>query len=137
MTGIGFDNETQNRYTYEQGTQAHRAFLARTAREMENRQVCRLTDNLLQRVVTSEYDSCDRPMRVTHTEQGTHLYTGEVNYDSHINLSLFKEQTGGARKKTMPPPSPTMRKTSPSPSPIAPKELPWVAWATAMTPLPA
>ena len=65
---------------------------------MVHRQISHLTDSLLQRVVTSEYDSSNRPMRVTYTGQGAHLYTGEVSYDSHNNLSLFKEQTGTARK---------------------------------------
>ena len=84
MTGIRFDNEAQSRYNFEYGA---------------NGRVCRLTDTLLNRIVTSEYDSCDRPMRVTHTEQGTHLYTGEVSYDCHNSLSLFREQVGSARKK--------------------------------------
>jgi len=57
----------------------------------------RVTDNALSRSARSEYDTADRPMRATHTENGAHLYTGEAEYDAYNNLKTFKEKVGAAR----------------------------------------
>ena len=52
----------------------------------------RLTDTLLDCRIMSEYDTANRPMRITHMEgENTHLYTGQVEYDEYNNLKTFKE----------------------------------------------
>ena len=83
LKGVQFDGETSDAYTYEYGA---------------NGQVMRLTDTILDRRMMSEYDTANRPMRITHMEgEDTHLYTGQVEYDEYNNLKTFKEQVGTAR----------------------------------------
>ena len=83
LQSVQFDGETGDAYTYEYGA---------------NGQVMRLTDTILDRRMMSEYDTANRPMRITHMEgESTHLYTGQVEYDEYNNLKTFKEQVGTAR----------------------------------------
>ncbi len=79
MTGVQFGNLSSNVYTYEYGA---------------NGQVGRLTDSILNRIDTSEYDTANRPMRKTQMENGAHLYTGQVQYDAYNNLKTFQEKVG-------------------------------------------
>ncbi len=59
-----------------------------------NGQVAKLVDSILNRVTYSEYDVENRPMRITTTEGGSHVYTGQVWYDEYNNLKTFKEWVG-------------------------------------------
>ena len=81
-TKISFNGEDTPRYAYDYGP---------------NGQIARVTDTLLGRTASSEYDTANRPMRITHREDGAHLYTGEVAYDDYNNLATFKEQVGADR----------------------------------------
>ena len=82
VTGLKYDTETTNRYTYTYGA---------------NGQTAQVTDNNLGRTAQSEYDTANRPMRVKHMEGSAHVYTGEVEYDGYNNLQTFKEQVGASR----------------------------------------
>ena len=106
VTGIRIDSDTQDRYRYDYGVHG---------------EIARVTDNLLNRQATSEYDLANRPMRITRTEGGSqstneqggnqstneqgshpndsssHLYTGEVAYDGQSNLQKFTEKVGTAK----------------------------------------
>ncbi len=41
-----------------------------------------MCDSILDRITETEYDLSDRPCRIRMHENGQHLYTGEVSYDS-------------------------------------------------------
>ncbi len=62
-----------------------------------NGQVAQVKDSFLQRVSNSEYDTANRPMRITHMDGSSHHYTGEVSYDEYNNLKTFKEKVGSGR----------------------------------------
>ena len=79
LKAIQTDFRPKDLYTYEYGA---------------NGQVAQMKDNFLHRVSKSEYDTANRPMRITHTVGDSHLYTGEVEYDEYNRLALFKEQVG-------------------------------------------
>ena len=81
VTGVRFDSDASDRYTYDFGA---------------NGQVAKVTDTLLNRTAQSEYDVANRPMRVIHKQNGQHLYTGQVAYDAYGNLSQFSEKVGTA-----------------------------------------
>ena len=53
-----------------------------------------MRDTILNRTAYSEYDMANRPARIVHLEGNTHLYTGEVGYDSYNNLQSFSEKVG-------------------------------------------
>ena len=83
MTSIRYGNESENKkYSFDYGA---------------NGQVARVTNHELNRVVLSEYDVANRPMRITHMEGNNHVYTGEVTYDEHNNLARFEESVGSTR----------------------------------------
>ena len=83
MTSIRYGDESENkRYSFEYGA---------------NGQVARVTNHELDRVVLSEYDISNRPMRITHMEGDNHVYTGEVTYDAYNNLARFEETVGSDR----------------------------------------
>ena len=65
-----------------------------------NGQVGRLKDEILSREHVSEYDTANRPMRMTQKENGVHLYTGQVAYDEFNNLKRFKEKVGDTAYET-------------------------------------
>ena len=62
-----------------------------------NGRVARVYNKELDRIVLSEVDKCDRPMRITQMEAGNHVYTGEATYDAHSNLASFEEMLGNGR----------------------------------------
>ena len=64
-----------------------------------NGQVACVTNHELNRTVRSEHDVCNRPMRITHMEGTSHIYTGEVTYDKYNNLKRFEEMVGPARSE--------------------------------------
>lgn len=84
LTATRFTYDYEDRYTYAYGA---------------NGQVAEMMDNELLRVSRSEYDTANRPMRITHLHRdtGDHLYSGEVEYDEYNNLKTFKEQVGSDR----------------------------------------
>ena len=82
VVGVQFDNDASDRFTYEYSADG---------------QVARVVNNELNRTTLSEHDRSSRPMRITHTENGNHLYTGEVTYDNYNNLESFREQVGTSR----------------------------------------
>ena len=60
-----------------------------------NGQVAHVVDTALNRVQESEYDLANRPCRVKLHENGSHVYTGEVEYDgARGNLAKFTEKVG-------------------------------------------
>ena len=82
VVGVQYDDDETDRYSYEYGA---------------NGQVARVTNHELNRTVLSEHDSCSRPMRITHMEGDSHVYTGEVTYDQYNNLASFREEIGANR----------------------------------------
>lgn len=82
VTGVRYDNETTDRFSYTYGA---------------NGEVAQVKDNVRGTTVTSEYDVANRPQRKTTMEGSTHAYTGEVTYDQYNNLATFKEQVGSGR----------------------------------------
>ena len=82
VTGVRYDNETTDRFSYTYGA---------------NGEVAQVKDNVRGTTVTSEYDVGNRPQRKTTMEGSTHAYTGEVTYDQYNNLATFKEQVGSGR----------------------------------------
>ena len=82
VTGVRYDNETADRFSYTYGA---------------NGEVAQVKDNVRGTTVTSEYDVANRPQRKTTMEGSTHAYTGEVTYDQYNNLATFKEQVGSGR----------------------------------------
>ena len=85
VTGIAFDSDSYSRYYYEYNA---------------NGQVACVTDNDLNRIQESEYDLANRPCRVKLHQGGTHVYTGEVEYDPvKGNLSKFTEKIGAGYTK--------------------------------------
>ena len=81
VVGVQFDSDTADRFTYEYGADG---------------QVARVINNELNRVTLSENDRSSRPMRISHAENGVHLYSGEVTYDDYNRLESFREQVGAA-----------------------------------------
>ena len=80
ITGVRFNGETTPRYKYTYNA---------------NGQVANVVDNDLARVQQSEYDLANRPCRVKLHEGGSHVYTGEVEYDgARGNLAKFTEKVG-------------------------------------------
>ena len=80
ITGIRFNGETTPRYKYSYNA---------------NGQVAHVIDSELGRVQQSEYDLANRPCRVKLRENGSHVYTGEVEYDPvKGNLAKFTEKVG-------------------------------------------
>lgn len=81
LTGVKYDSESANRYTYEYG--AHGG-------------VARVTDAHLNRVTTTEYDLANRPRQVSTraADNNALIYQTTLNYDNYNNLSLFRERVG-------------------------------------------
>ena len=77
VTGVRFDAETTDRFTYEYGA---------------NGQIGRVTDHALGREISSEYDLANRPMNSVLRQGSQHLYTGSVGYDAYNNLQYFMEK---------------------------------------------
>ena len=82
LKGVQYDFHDEDAFLYEYGA---------------NGQVAQVTDNFQHCVTKSEYDASNRPMRITHMMNTTHLYTGEVEYDEYNNLKTFKEKVGSNR----------------------------------------
>ena len=82
LKSMQYGSDTSKKFSYEYGA---------------NGQVARVTNHERNRVVLSEYDVSNRPMRATHLEGDNHVYTGEVTYDSHNNLARFEESVGSDR----------------------------------------
>ena len=82
LTGVRFDSETADHFTYTYGA---------------NGAVTQVKDNIRGATATSEYDVANRPQRKITMEGTTHAYTGEVTYDQYNNIASFKEQVGSGR----------------------------------------
>ncbi len=81
LIGVKFDNSSAVRFAYTYGN---------------NGEVAQVIDSSLGRVVRSEYDLANRPIRkLTFTTAGTPIYEAQVGYDEYGNLSEFKETVAG------------------------------------------
>ena len=79
--GVKFDNSSTVRFAYTYGN---------------NGEVAQVIDSSLGRVIRSEYDLANRPIRkLTFTTAGTPIYEAQVEYDEYGNLSEFKETVAG------------------------------------------
>ena len=80
LTGMRYDSETVDRYTYEYGA---------------NGQAAEVTDNNLNRVARTEYDLADRPCQTELRDgSGNVLYRTGLKYDKLNNLQQFSERVG-------------------------------------------
>ena len=80
LTGLRYDDETSDRYTYEYGA---------------NGMAARVHDNNLGRSYETEYDLSDRPCQGTLTgADGHRLYRTTLEYTRHSNLNSFREEVG-------------------------------------------
>ena len=86
LTGIRYDNETEDRYGYEYDAGGN---------------VVRVSDKALGRVQQTEYDLTGRPMGTQLRDtDGNILYRTELDYDSQNRLEGFGEMMGGNSFKT-------------------------------------
>ena len=80
LTGLRYDDETSDRYTYEYGA---------------NGMAARVHDNNLGRSYETEYDLSDRPCQGTLVgADGHRLYRTTLEYTRHSNLNSFREEVG-------------------------------------------
>ena len=80
ITGLRYDDETSDRYTYEYGA---------------NGMAARVHDNNLGRSYETEYDLSDRPCQGTLIgADGHRLYRTTLEYTRHSNLNSFREEVG-------------------------------------------
>ena len=85
VKGVSINGEATPRYTYEYNARGQAAYLK---------------DSALNRVRQTEYDLADRPCRVQEYQGASHLYTGEVRYDTAKgNLQSFTERAGNSYTK--------------------------------------
>ena len=87
LTGVKYDDETTNRYTYEYGA---------------NGETAEVTDHDLDRTIRTDYDLADRPCQTELVDNATGeiLYKTALKYDKLNNLTTFSEQVDGEVHKT-------------------------------------
>lgn len=86
LTGLRYDDETEDRYTYAYGANGSAAVLR---------------DNHLNRSIMTEYDLADRPMQNTLRDaDGNLLYRATLTYDAQNRLEAFKERVEDAAYET-------------------------------------
>ena len=80
VTGVTYDGAAKPRFQY-----AHD----------NHGQIAQVTDTEMGRVITSEYDLADRPMRKTTRFVDGSTYVAQVGYDTFSNLQHFTEKISG------------------------------------------
>ncbi len=84
LTGVKFDSETSNHFTYGYDAQGQVGYVKDTVRNT---------------VAQTEYDLAGRPLKKTQLTGTSHSYTGELAYNAYELVSKFTESVGTARTK--------------------------------------
>ena len=80
VTGVTYDGAAKPRFQYAYDSHG---------------QIAQVTDTEMGRVITSEYDLADRPMRKTTRFVDGSTYVAQVGYDTFSNLQHFTEKISG------------------------------------------
>ncbi len=84
LTGVKFDADTANRFTYGYDAQG---------------QIGYVKDSVRNTVTQTEYDLAGRPAKKVTRTGASHTYTGELTYNAYELVSKFTETVGTARSK--------------------------------------
>ena len=86
LIGVSFDGASAVRFAYTYGN---------------NGEVAQVVDSALGRVIRSEYDLANRPIRkTTFTTAGVPIYEAQVGYDEYGNLCKLRETVAGSETHT-------------------------------------
>ena len=84
LTGVRFDNDATNRFTYGYDAQGRVAYVV---------------DHVRNVTVYTDYDLAGRPCKKTHLNGTDHAYTGELTYNAYELPNQFTEYVGADRAK--------------------------------------